>query len=194
MPNENSDELMKQREAQYSSIESNLYQDIGFFMLNFAVAEMAITSLVGILMGATDLKVVDALLDKATAGFKAEKLQKLAKLHGGLGPMLKSDFSKFENKAIPLRNILVHSLISVGPESAYPVYNASSIGNLPWVAFDMEFHGPTGVPKAIEALELFTCGVWLQKFALKISAAGTSFNSGGILEYRAERNAGDGKL
>jgi hypothetical protein len=167
----------------YTGKDLDLYTDLGFFNAWFAMAELSLTALLALASKAPDLAIFDVLCKGMDARVKVERFRKLVAPAGGGGPNLKSRLKTFEEKAIPLRNKLAHSAITINEDDGPRTYYLSSLSNLPWAELGERPPFPvSGKPEAIMSNDLHSWGLWLAHVAKDFGAAFNHAASTGVFE------------
>lgn len=130
-----SEQILSYRDAVRKGPQGDMVLDVGYFLVWFSAAELGITALLALASSARDLNDFDILVSGMDCRVKIERLRKLRKRHGGLGPNLSKRLAYIDDKARPIRNRLAHSFLS-NSEKGPPRYFASSMGSLPWKELD----------------------------------------------------------
>lgn len=147
----------------------DLYMDIGFFNVQFAAAELGLTSLLMIATQSGDFKAFDLLVSGMDARTKLARFRKAAKLHGKIGPKLDERLKVFEDQSIKLRNKLAHGTIlpcADNPE----FYQIVSILKQPEGISPR--HRRTEKPERFRADRIWKHGLWLNKFVTDLGTVG----------------------
>jgi len=169
-PFQASDDLLTQgRNVAYNREDRDLYLDVGMFVTRFSHVELALTHLLAFLTGSHDLEAFDILCRGMDARVKAERLRKAAKRGKGLGPNFSARLKRFEEHAIQVRNLIVHSAITHSEGDGPITYYLSGIASLPWKELDMGKPLTTRSPEHLRSLDLYAWSVWLSFFAEDLS-------------------------
>ncbi len=170
-PYQASDELLKQaRKVSQNHDERDLFFDIGMFVSWYAAVELAITKTLAVITNSHDLEAFDILCRGMDARVKVERLRKFAKRTGGFGSNLSARMAVFERDAIPLRNKLVHSVLTYSEDAGPRKYFISGLSNMPWVELGMGEPTTSSKPDIISSIDLYAWATWLSFFGQDLNA------------------------
>lgn len=163
------DSLTTARQQATTSRDKDLSFDLGHFLLWFASAELALSTLLAVSTKSRDLRAFDILCERMDAGGKLDRFRKVAKGGMGIGPNLESRLNKFA-VAIKLRNKIAHSAIAHS-EKIQGVYLLCSLSKLPFQDFNLDIGISTDEPYEIRSLDLFAWAEWLQHLSYDLKQA-----------------------
>jgi hypothetical protein len=146
--------------------------DVGYFLIWYSAAELSITNLLAYASGVTDLDVFDSLVRGMDLQTKIERLNRIRKRRGGVGPNLAARLKYMNAKCRPIRNRLAHCAM-FRSDKQQGNYLASTLGTLPWD--DMGQAQPPGIkhnpPVIYSDAQLLGWGGWLAAFCQDASQA-----------------------
>jgi hypothetical protein len=170
------------RSAILQGPDSKLITDVGYFIIWFSAAELGITTLLAVASNSGELGVFDTLCSGMDARVKVERLRRIRKSRGGIGPNLDARLRYFDEKARKIRNLVAHSYMGV-TENMPGRYFAASLGSLPWK--ELNTPAPMGIqapPRILTPAELLGWGGWLARFCEDLSACFNQAATGGAFE------------
>ena len=171
-------------------LDEELYSMLGYFIIQFSGAELALAALLAIVSGVSDLEVFHSLAGGLDAKGKVLKLREIAnrnqKRRIQKNGALDARLIYFYDKSVELRNRLAHSWL-VQAKGLPQTLLISNIGRLPFKAFKMERqHG--GDPERITLEALGEHAEWLHYFMVDISSLMKPAKTGQLLEITKPRS------
>lgn len=159
------------RKALRESSDANMHTDVGYFIVWYSAAELALTALLAVASGCKEIGTFDTLCSGMDSRVKIERLRKILKAGNGIGPNLDARLRHLDDKARPIRNRIAHSMLGRS-ENGPDRYFASSLGSMPWRELNDEPPSfATRPPIVITPEELLGWGAWFAQFAQDLSAA-----------------------
>lgn len=165
------DEATQYRANLIAGQDRNLAIDVGYFMIWYSSVELSLTNLLAYASGFPDLDVFDSLVAGMDFKVKVERLRRIRRRRGGIGPALSARLKYMDEKCRPIRNRLAHSAMS-NSEKQKGNYLASTLGTMPWDDFGVK--QSVGLkyrpPVIYTPAQLLGWGAWLAAFATDLSA------------------------
>lgn len=152
--------------------DRNLITDVGYFLIWYSGVELSLTNMLAYASNFTDLDAFDALVGGMDLQVKIERLRRIRRRRGGIGPMLDIRLTYLNSKCRPIRNRLAHCAMSNSTKQKGN-YLASTLGTMPWDDYGEKHpHGPKSNPPVVYTqAQLIGWGAWLAAFAADLSAA-----------------------
>lgn len=144
----------------------DLYLDIGFFAVQFAGVDLALTSLLMIATQSGDPKAFDILVSGMDARVKVSRFRQAVKLHGKIGPNLDVRLRVFEDQSIKLRNKLAHGTILPCHDDPN-FYRIISMLKQPEEAKGR--HARAESPEKLRSDQIWKHGIWLSQLVGDLS-------------------------
>lgn len=162
--------------------DAHLVTDVGYFIVWYSAAELALTTILAVASKSPDLEIFDSLCSGMDARVKIERLRRIRKPFGGIGPNLDLRLRHFDDKARKIRNIVAHSFIGRS-ESGEERYFASALSSLPWKELNEKSPHPNPKqPRIITPGELLGWGGWLALLCDDLSACFNAAALTGVFE------------
>lgn len=169
-------------------LDDELYSMVGYFIIQFSGAEIALTAILAIVSGVTDLEVFHSLAGGMDSKAKVLKLREIAKRKNQIvkSGALDNRLTHFYDKSVELRNRLAHNWL-VQAKGLPKTLLFSNIGKLPFRVFKMERrHGREPDRITLEALRVHAD--WLSDFMGDLSSMMKTAKSGQPLEIKNPRS------
>jgi hypothetical protein len=165
-------EVTQYRDNLLAGEDRNLIPDVGYFLIWYSGVELGLTNLLAYACNFTDLDAFDSLVAGMDLKVKIERLRRVRKRRGGIGPMLDARLRYLDAKCRPIRNRLVHSAMSRSLKQK-DAYLSSTLGTMPWDDYgEKQSSGLKHNPPVIYSpAQLLGWGAWLAAFAQDLSEA-----------------------
>lgn len=152
--------------------DRNLITDVGYFLIWYSGVELSLTNMLAYASNFSDLDAFDALVGGMDLQVKIERLRRIRKRRGGIGPMLDARLLYLNSKCRPIRNRLAHCAMSRS-EKQKGNYLASTLGTMPWDDYGEKHPGGLkhNPPVIYTPAQLLGWGAWLAAFAHDLSEA-----------------------
>jgi hypothetical protein len=151
----------------------------GHFLTWYAMVDLGLLMILSALSDANDLRAFEALCAGLDAKAKVERIRKMAKLKGGIGPNFSAQLEHFYSKITRARNRLVHNAGRLNSKNRSRIQYISlelleqaqaEVSNLDQLAHHSTVH------------ELFAHAAWLRLFTGDVSKARVFLDINGVLE------------
>ncbi len=158
-------DLVAIRNAMFEGPNRDIYLHTGYFMNFFALVEINITYLLGLVLETREPAGFDLLVRGMDARVKVERLRKACKLkERPLGHHIKLRLNYFEQTIIPLRNRLTHAVLTQTDDEG------GDGGEWLHFATLVNLSAKAGQPESMRTATLFERGRWLQLFGQDLNA------------------------
>jgi len=155
--------LEAERDRILTGEDRDLYLRVGYFFSWLNQVDLQLTTLMAVVMPATDLASFELLLGRIGAKTKLHRLRQLCKIKNRvIEQSLLDRLTHYEKTICELRNRLAHSALA--RDENQPRFYYVSVTQMPWTAFGQKVPPVQKVSNAIDPMELFERGYWLHNF------------------------------
>jgi hypothetical protein len=156
-------QLQAVREAVFDRPERDLYMHVGYFLTWYGHAELAITTIMALIMRERDLEAFHTVTKGLDAKTKALRFRQLCAVKKRkIGPHLLNQLKFFQKTICTFRDRISHTALV---ENGDKQFCFAAFDRLPWKEFGLDYPKATQPAETINRIRVFTYGLWLAHFA-----------------------------